>query len=82
MSQITVQVEIDHGKIIPLQPERLPTTGRGMLTIEIPPGLLLPYWKPEEFPARRMSRKAGIDRGKFVVPADFNDPLPDDFWGL
>ncbi len=82
MSQITVEVEIDHGRIIPLQPELLPTAGRGVLTIETAPGPTLPHWQPEEFPARRMARKAGIDKGKFVVPDDFNDPLPDEFWGL
>jgi prevent-host-death family protein len=30
-------------------------------------------------PARRSSgRRLGVDRGRFVVPEDFDDPLPDD----
>ena len=33
MSYLTLEVEIDHGRIIPLQPERLPERASGLLTI-------------------------------------------------
>ena len=82
MNQAAFEVEIRDGKIIPLHPERLPETGRGVLTISTPGKKRLPLWRPDEFPARCMARKAGIDAGKFVVPDDFNDPLPDEFWGF
>ena len=33
MSYVTVEVEIDHGRIVPREPERLPDKGNGLLTI-------------------------------------------------
>jgi hypothetical protein len=33
MSYITVEVDIDHGKILPRQPEKLPAVATGVLTI-------------------------------------------------
>jgi hypothetical protein len=33
MSYLTLEVEIDHGKVVPKEPNRLPQTGRGLLTI-------------------------------------------------
>ena len=33
MSYLTVEVEIDHGRIVPRQPQKLPETGCGLLTI-------------------------------------------------
>jgi hypothetical protein len=33
MSYLTVEVEIDHGRIIPSEPKQLPENGRGLLTI-------------------------------------------------
>ena len=33
MSIVTIQVEIDHGKVTPVEPQLLPETGRGVLTI-------------------------------------------------
>lgn len=33
MSYTTVEVEIDHGKVTPKEPEKLPASGRGLLTI-------------------------------------------------
>ena len=33
MSYLTLEVEIDHGKVTPKEPEKLPETGRGLLTI-------------------------------------------------
>ena len=36
MSYITVQVDIDHGKVTPREPEKLPVKGTGMLTVLSP----------------------------------------------
>jgi len=33
MSYLTLEVEIDHGKIVPKEPEKLPEKGNGLLTI-------------------------------------------------
>jgi hypothetical protein len=33
MSYLTLEVEIDHGKIVPKDPSRLPEKGTGLLTI-------------------------------------------------
>jgi hypothetical protein len=33
MSYLTLEVEIDHGRIIPRQPEKLPERASGLLTI-------------------------------------------------
>ena len=33
MSYVTIEVEIDHGKVVPKEPEKLPEKGNGFLTI-------------------------------------------------
>jgi hypothetical protein len=33
MSYLTLEVEIDHGKIVPLDPAQLPQKGKGLLTV-------------------------------------------------
>ncbi len=33
MSYLTLEVQIDHGRIVPAEPERLPEKGRGLLTV-------------------------------------------------
>ena len=33
MSYLTLEVEIDHGRVIPSGPEQLPENGKGLLTI-------------------------------------------------
>jgi hypothetical protein len=33
MSYVTLEVTIDHGRIVPKEPGRMPTTGSGLLTI-------------------------------------------------
>jgi hypothetical protein len=33
MSYVTVKVEIDHGRIVPSEPEKLPQSGQGLLTV-------------------------------------------------
>ncbi len=36
MSYVTVEVQIDHGRIVPREPEKLPESGSGLLTILLP----------------------------------------------
>lgn len=38
MSYLTLEVEIDHGRVVPKEPSRLPETGSGLLTIYQPDG--------------------------------------------
>ena len=33
MTYLTVEVEIDHGRIVPRDPSRLPERGKGLLTV-------------------------------------------------
>jgi hypothetical protein len=33
MSLVTIEVEIDHGKVTPVEPQLLPDRGRGLLTV-------------------------------------------------
>ena len=33
MSYVTLEVEIDHGRIVSAEPERLPEKGKGLLTV-------------------------------------------------
>ena len=33
MSYLTLEVEIDHGRVIPSEPRQLPENGKGLLTI-------------------------------------------------
>ena len=65
MSFQTVEVEIDHGHILAKGAESLPEKASGLLTILAP--------APSSQP-----RPAGLARGQFIVPDDFNAPLPED----
>jgi hypothetical protein len=65
MSYLTVEVEIDHGRILPKGAEALPEKASGLLTILNPPPPLDP-------------RPIGLAKGQFSVPDDFNAPLPED----
>ena len=65
MSYRTVEVEIDHGQVLPTGAESLPAQASGLLTI-----LTL---KPQSQP-----RPIGLAKGQFVVPENFNAPLPED----
>jgi hypothetical protein len=65
MSYVTVEVEIDHGRISPKGGETLPEEASGLLTILNPPPLSQP-------------RPIGLAKGQFTVPDDFNAPLPED----
>jgi hypothetical protein len=64
MSYLTVEVEIDHGRISPKGAEALPEKASGLLTILNPPTLAEP-------------RPVGLAKGQFTVPDDFNAPLPE-----
>jgi hypothetical protein len=33
MGYLTLEVEIDHGRIVPAEPEKLPEKGKGLLTV-------------------------------------------------
>ena len=67
MSYLTVEVEIDHGRIVARDAQKLPEKGSGLLTI------LQPASQPAGTP-----RPFGLAKGQFVVPADFNDPLSEE----
>ena len=70
MSFKTLEVEIDHGHVTPLDGTNLPERGRGLLTLITPA-------EPAMFPEVRGPRPSGLARGEFTVPDDFNAPLPD-----
>jgi len=38
MRCVTMEAEIDHGRVIPKEPEKLPLTGRALLTVFNPTG--------------------------------------------
>lgn len=65
MSYTTLEVEIDHGRIVPKEPQMLPEKGSGLLTILIPTASFVP-------------RPLGLAKGEFTVPDDFNAPLPEE----
>jgi hypothetical protein len=68
MSYVTVEVEIDHGRIVPREPAALPEKGSGLLAILQP--------APEA--NGQPPRPVGLAKGQFVVPSDFNAPLPEE----
>jgi hypothetical protein len=49
MSYITVEVDIDHGRIVPREPEKLPEVAKGILTVlpETVPAAVTPPRKRE-----------------------------------
>ena len=65
MSYTTLEVAIEHGRIVPKEPQMLPQNGSGLLTILHPAGSAGP-------------RPIGLAKGEFKVPDDFNAPLPED----
>lgn len=65
MSYLTLEVEIDQGRVWPKGAEALPEKASGLLTILNPPSLSQP-------------RPFGLAKGQFTVPDDFNAPLPED----
>ncbi|MBI5386337.1 MAG: hypothetical protein HZA90_16830 [Verrucomicrobia bacterium] len=64
MSYVTVEVEIARGRIVLSEPERLPQTGRGLLTILQPaassPAVLKPPRQRVELPLIRGDGKSLI----------------------
>ena len=73
MSYRTVEVEIDHGRIVTREPEKLPEKASGLLTILQP---ATPQ-AGESSSMKGAPRPFGLAKGQFVVPADFNAPLPE-----
>jgi hypothetical protein len=69
MSLITIEVEIDHGKIIPREPAKLPEHGNGLLTI------LSPNGPDEARPPRRERISFPLIHGK---PGTVINPTPED----
>jgi hypothetical protein len=65
MSYLTVEVELDHGRVTTKGAEALPEKASGLLTILDPS----PHSRPRPF---------GLAKGQFTVPDDFNAPLPED----
>ncbi|MBC1223041.1 toxin-antitoxin (TA) system antitoxin [Nostoc sp. UCD121] len=45
----------------------------------VPRARVLPLSQPQEQP---VVPKVGLNRGSMVMSDDFDDPLPDSFWGL
>jgi hypothetical protein len=64
MSYLTLKVEIDHGRVVAKDADELPDKAEGLLTI-LQPVLSHP-------------RPMGLAKGEFIVPEDFNSPLPED----
>jgi hypothetical protein len=67
VSYRTIEVKIDHGQIVAQKSENLPETGIGLLTI-----------LSSETMEKESDRPIGLAKGRFVVPDNFNDPLPED----
>jgi hypothetical protein len=63
MNYLTVEVEIDHGRIVARGSEKLPDKATALLTILQPTeaGVQRPY---------------ALAKDEFTVPDDFNAPLP------
>jgi hypothetical protein len=64
MSYLTVEVEIEHGRVSSKGAEVLPEKATGLLTILNPPQV-------------SQCRPVGLAKGEFTVPDDFNAPLPE-----
>ena len=67
MSYVTIAVNIEEGQVVPHDPEGLPLSGRGLLTL-----------LPAEGGGSGSPRPFGLARGEFIVPQDFNAPLPEE----
>ena len=72
MSFLTVEVEIDHGRISPRGTEALPEKAVGLFTI------LSPEQMKSGTHATNLQRPQGLARGLFTVPDNFNEALPTD----
>ena len=65
MSYLTVEVELDHGHVVSKGAETLPEKASGLLTIL------------DSVPLDQL-RPIGLAKGQFIVPDNFNSPLPED----
>jgi hypothetical protein len=65
MSFLTVEVEIDHGRVLSKGAESMPEKASGLLTILT----LIALPQP---------RSSGLAKGQFTMPDDFNALLPED----
>ena len=65
MGYLTLEVDIDHGRVSPKGGEALPEKASGLLTILTPAPISVP-------------RPFGLAKGEFSAPDDFNAPLPDE----
>ena len=70
MAYLVLEVDIDHGKIVPREPGKLPEKGRGVLTVMSD--------EVTDPPTLDSLRPAGLAKGEFQVSDDFNAPLPDE----
>jgi hypothetical protein len=65
MSYLTLEVEIDHGRIVPAEPEKLPEKARGLLTVlesAENTGAPLPMTQIEAFEA--LQKSLNLDEAK------------------
>jgi hypothetical protein len=62
------EAKIDRGRVVAKEPHKLPEKGSASLTILRNP----------DVKTREPERPIGPAKGKFVVPDDFNDPLPEE----
>jgi hypothetical protein len=66
MTYFTVEVELNHGRVIAKEPDQLPATGHALLTII-----------QSDVRTSQNKRPMGLAKGKMTVPRDFNAPLPE-----
>ncbi|MEW6302803.1 MAG: hypothetical protein AB1705_04985 [Verrucomicrobiota bacterium] len=67
MSYVTVEVDIDHGRIVPREPGKLPEKGNGLLTI------LQPAGSAAQKPKRRVELPIIKGDGKRII-----NPTPEE----
>jgi len=62
MTYVTIEAEIDHGRIIPTKPDKLPPTGKALLTV-----LEAPERKPDANVIKSVlgTLKTGVDAAEW-----------------
>ena len=65
MSYVTLEVEIDHGKIVPREPSKLPLKAKGLLTVleSVPEGAPVEKLTPLEA-FRALQKSLNLDETK------------------
>lgn len=76
MGFLTVEVEVNHGSILPKGAEALPEKAVGLFTI------ISPEIMDSGSGTIESQRPQGLARGLFKVSEDFNEALPVDVIGL